>query len=684
MRGRGGHAHLGAPSFPTVPASLLASPNNARLQFCLRSFACSAFYAQRSMHDARNIDKHFISPTIRSRLRLLRVSADLNGSVAFERREWMTAPSQAFSDVCYAFGTKLLSGDNSLSFVGLVEISTDRAPVESWLSPSGVDDCFRSAYVRMHLDAAHAPPRSIFLQCPSCVWREAIAPLQAIAISGWVWLQGESNVRQPELLRTCTLALINEWRNDWHARTGTSEVLPFIVVQLRGYASTDAPVSAARWAQSQLSQLPRTLVVVSADLVNVSSWHSSVGERIAHAVLAEVYNGSRFIQPTLTLASIASSELTSAEQRMEVSDPARDVDEDCGTEALLRLCVSCHNWTCTRISLRAFPASGIRIRNSSPILNGFEVLDRAGTWMPAVISLIPAVAGDVAERLRVEVVSSSRPVALRYGWADFPALSLFTAGSYPIAPFTLEFEAAKISPASEAGAFCAANPQVGLICRSAEPGEVCYDRMLWMLSFGLYHFPGWFPALGRGPMTPFDDVQCEMYRTSHCPLPCVNPPSLSWVTSAPVDSEVKVLNLAKELEQKERELLVKESELRSLRDRLENLSMLPFGSPAQPVETASTVSLILGGVIAILAFFLLAMYAWSRLNMHACKICGARPSSSFFLVKWATGAWSRPSSLLEHPSFRRLGQGADDDDGSESAEMAEMRHVGHPRSRART
>lgn len=130
---------------------------------------------------------------------------------------------------------------------------------------------------------------------PYTLFNSRLHPLIPFGIKGWLWYQGESNAEEPSLYRRQLPLLIQDWRRVW----GQGD-LPFLIVQLANYKpAMDEPVESSwaelRAAQSAALRIPGVGLAVTIDVGEAGDIHPqnkrTVGERLAHWALAEVYGG---------------------------------------------------------------------------------------------------------------------------------------------------------------------------------------------------------------------------------------------------------------------------------------------------------------------------------------------------------------------------------------------------------
>ncbi|MHC4387710.1 MAG: sialate O-acetylesterase, partial [Planctomycetota bacterium] len=124
---------------------------------------------------------------------------------------------------------------------------------------------------------------------PSQLYNAMISPLIPYGIRGAIWYQGESNVKRAYQYRRLFPAMIDNWRKDW----GQGD-FPFYYVQIAPfkYGQQYAGVE-LREAQLMALALPHTGMVVTSDVGNIEDIHpknkQDVGKRLALWALAKTY-----------------------------------------------------------------------------------------------------------------------------------------------------------------------------------------------------------------------------------------------------------------------------------------------------------------------------------------------------------------------------------------------------------
>ena len=227
----------------------------------------------------------------------------------------------------------------------------------------------------------------------AALYNGMIAPLVPYAIRGAIWYQGEANAGKAHQYRTLFAAMIRDWRENWGQGDFT-----FLAVQLAPYMKiVDAPTESA-WAELREAQLmathvlPKVGMAVITDVGEENDIHPKkkepVGARLALAARVIAYgedivgNGPEYI--------------------------GNSVKGD-------------------RVTLRFKNVGQGLVARDGP-LKGFTIAgeDRKFTNAEAEIE------GDavVVHSDKVE-----KPVAVRFGWANYPVVNLWNKEGLPATPF---------------------------------------------------------------------------------------------------------------------------------------------------------------------------------------------------------------------------------------------------------
>jgi sialate O-acetylesterase len=228
---------------------------------------------------------------------------------------------------------------------------------------------------------------------PSGLYNAMIAPLQPYAIRGAIWYQGESNAGRAYEYRTLFPAMIQGWREAW----GQGE-FPFLLVQLAPFLAIETEPKESAWAELREAQrlttltVPHTAMAVITDAGDERDIHPArkepVGQRLALAARAVAYG-----------------------ERIAYTGPTFHTMEVKGDRAILR-----------------FRNTGKGLVVKGGELTGFTICGEDHKWVNARATL-------EGDRVVVSSPQVARPVAVRFGWANYPVVNLYSAEGLPASPF---------------------------------------------------------------------------------------------------------------------------------------------------------------------------------------------------------------------------------------------------------
>lgn len=330
-----------------------------------------------------------------------------------------------FSAVAYYFGRSL---QESLGVpVGLVHTSWGGSPAEVWMSREALSgnadykrdilddyDTKRAEFEtrlqdwEKRRDAAKAAgnefderrPNGPYWK-PTALYNAMIAPLVPYAVQGAIWYQGESNAGRAFQYRSLFPDMIRNWRDDWQQGQ-----FPFLFVQLAPWDKNRrrpveeivaTPVD-SDWAELREAQLLTTKVLDNAgmavitDLGDKDDIHpmkkEDVGNRLAIAARGIAYG-----------------------ENLVYSGPVYSGMQLDGDKVVLNF---------------EHVGSGLVAQGGN--LTGFSIAgeDRKFVWANAEIR---------GNQVVVSRDSVERPIAVRYGWSDYPVVNLYNKEGLPATPF---------------------------------------------------------------------------------------------------------------------------------------------------------------------------------------------------------------------------------------------------------
>lgn len=290
-----------------------------------------------------------------------------------------------FTAVGYHFGKELQSKLNVP--VGIISTNYGGTPAEAWTSRKTleIDPGLK--------DAFGAVPATDNPGSPGGLHNAMIRPLIPFAIRGAIWYQGESNAGRAYQYRTLFNAMIEDWRADF----GQGE-FPFLLVQLAPFTDIKPEPGDSDWAELREAQLLSTQklknvgMAVITDLGDEKDIHpkqkAPVGERLALAARAIAYG-----------------------EKVEYSGPVYESMEVKDNKIIL-----------------SFTHVGAGLAAKDGDLKGFAICGADKKFVNAYAEI----SGDKVVVYHPEVKG---PVAVRFGWANFPVVNLWNKDGLPATPF---------------------------------------------------------------------------------------------------------------------------------------------------------------------------------------------------------------------------------------------------------
>jgi len=228
---------------------------------------------------------------------------------------------------------------------------------------------------------------------PTELYDGMIAPIIPFAIKGAIWYQGESNADRAQEYRSLFTDMVKNWRHDWKQGDFT-----FLQVQLAPFmAITNQPTESA-WAELREAQVYATKVLPNAGIAVITD----VGEEQDIHPKKKGPVGGRL---ALAARSIAYGE------KLVYSGPSYKSMKIDGDKVILSF---------------DQVGSGLVAKDGEP--KGFAIAgaDKKFVWAKATI---------VGDNVIVQSPDVSKPIAVRYGWANFPVVNLWNKEGLPASPF---------------------------------------------------------------------------------------------------------------------------------------------------------------------------------------------------------------------------------------------------------
>ncbi len=231
---------------------------------------------------------------------------------------------------------------------------------------------------------------------PARLYNAMISPLVPFAIKGAIWYQGESNAGRAYEYRTLFPTMIQSWRAAWNSE------FPFLFVQLAPFMNISDQPQESNWAELREAQLLTSLKLagtaqaVITDTTNPDTDQKDihpknkapVGQRLAIAALQKVYG-----------------------ENVVGSGPVYDKSKVEGDKVILNFTSLGSGLLCKGDKLTGFTIAGAdkKFYNAEARIEG-----------DTVVVTSPGV---------------KEPVAVRFGWSNYPVVNLFNKEGVPASPF---------------------------------------------------------------------------------------------------------------------------------------------------------------------------------------------------------------------------------------------------------
>jgi sialate O-acetylesterase len=245
---------------------------------------------------------------------------------------------------------------------------------------------------------------------PAALYNGMIHPLLNYTVKGAIWYQGESNAGQAYRYRALFPMMIKNWRDDFK-----NPDLTFLFVQLAPFTAVNKDPGESNWAELREAQtmtlkLPHTGQAVITDLGDEVDIHPTpklpVGERLALIARAKDYG-----------------------EKIEYSGPMYKEMKIEGNKAVLSFD---HGDGLTMKNVVLVPRDRHkewRVQDgSAKELMGFTMCGEDKKFYPAKAEI-------VGDKVVVTCDAVTKPVAVRYGWAQHPVCNLYNKAGLPASPF---------------------------------------------------------------------------------------------------------------------------------------------------------------------------------------------------------------------------------------------------------
>lgn len=369
-----------------------------------------------------------IAKSANTQLRLFTVpKLKADAPVSDVKSQWVECNPESvpgFSAVAYFFGRDL---QKSLGVpVGLIHTSWGGSPAEVWMSESvlganpdhkrDILDSYQGKVAGVNAAAAlwdkenaaaKEAGKKMDRNRPGLGWKPTelyngmIAPLLPYGIAGAIWYQGESNAGRAWQYRDLFAEMIMNWRQDFN-----QPELPFLAVQLapwdKNKKRTIAEIAAAPgdsdWAELREAQDYSTLVLKNVGIAVITD----VGDK------DDIHPSRK--EPVGARLALAARKIA-YKQNIVWSGPTFDTANFKNGKGILK-----------------FKNTGSGLETHFGQVTGFSVAgnDEKFHWANAEIN---------GKTVVVSSAAVPQPVAVRFGWADYPVVDLWNKEGLPASPF---------------------------------------------------------------------------------------------------------------------------------------------------------------------------------------------------------------------------------------------------------
>jgi len=291
--------------------------------------------------------------------------------------------------------------------------------VQAWSSPDALKACNESMEASEELAISSEQTRAnvsphVNPNANSVLWNALIVPLLPMRLRGAIWYQGESNVGQwggAPMYRCAFPAMIHDWRVKLGLRAAQ---FPFFFVQLAPYpAGGTSALADIRLAQTAALSLPFVGMGTAVDLGDMASPSGNihprdkqdVSRRLFHSAAGIAFNATVLYTGPLVTSVTATSNFPNAVVQLQF-DPT-----SLGNGLVLKQATCPTGVTCA----------------------GFEIQSADKAWH--VVSTV-AILGN-AVNLQSYASANLGVLGVRYGYADWPLITVYNSVGLPTTPFIL-------------------------------------------------------------------------------------------------------------------------------------------------------------------------------------------------------------------------------------------------------
>ncbi len=302
--------------------------------------------------------------------------------------------------------------------IGLMQAYVGGTEIETWISEEKIKDDLKLQFVEDRLPSYDANDPKYYQDFPSVNYNGMVNPLRFYPIKGFLFYQGESNVKRAPEYGVLLKSLIQDYRAKWNLGN-----LPFYYVQLFniGIASDRNYETKPDNNTWQMLRQQQYLVLENSGLENIAMPviietneernnpdnnirihprnKQPVGERLALIALKNEYGKDvSAFSPFVEASSVV--ENTVYIRMKNVGD-------------------------------------GLKLRDDATTLTGFAISGSDGTFYEATATIVEP------NLLSVISLDVAAPVEVAYGWSRDPLCTLDNSANLPASPFKIDLRPSK-------------------------------------------------------------------------------------------------------------------------------------------------------------------------------------------------------------------------------------------------
>ncbi len=252
------------------------------------------------------------------------------------------------------------------------------------------------------------------IRAPSHLYNGTIHPLAPFALRGVIWYQGESDSQWPELYGPMMDDMVRSWRTLW------GYDFPFLFVQLAPFKTLEWDQTGEAWAWLREVQLQGLETIPDSGMVVITD----AGEKADIHPQAKKVAGERLAVLAASLDDRKVDAKFPTVGKMKVKDGRARIQFKGTSGGLEARRVALNT---TKGHLPGKGPEAVVVEDDE--LKGFMICGEDRVFVEAVARILSK---DVVEVSSAQV---KKPVAVRYGWVNFPLCNLYGGNGMPATPF---------------------------------------------------------------------------------------------------------------------------------------------------------------------------------------------------------------------------------------------------------